>query len=466
MEGDPMGVALPEDALAEILRRLPPRSLATSRCVCKAWRSIVDGRRLLLPELLPHSVRGIFLEYNEASYPGFLSHPSMEPDDILGKLNFHRLRPDPYQWTYTHIEGHCNGLLLYRDRLGLQVANPATQWRARLPPPPETEREGGFVEPHLAFDPTESLHYEILLVPQTPLAEERDQPEPSKEWPASTWVLCLFSSRTGQWEQRAFLREGEAAGMASDEVLHRTSDSCSTYWHGMLFVQCNGGFTVMRISLSNNKYRVIKIPTDIEESEYYKLHLGRSREGLCCATFRDRTNLRVWILDDSCGTMEWALKHHIDLDQSLSRVMWHCGEKEGPWSLQDAINVEHYGQQDLNDVNMDEDHSNNSFVKSEVEWDSDNDNIGDNESEVVESYLPYVCFLGFHPYKEVIFLNLLSLRRAVAYHLNTSIVQDLGNIWPNDYDAGHARGIYKSFLYTPCLIADFPENKLEAHVAG
>ncbi|VAH19701.1 unnamed protein product [Triticum turgidum subsp. durum] len=221
-----------------------------------------------------------------------------------------------------------------------------------------------------------------------------------------------------------------------------------------------------RISLSNNKYRVIKMPTDIVESEYYELHLGRSREGICCATFRDRTILRVWILDDSCGTMEWALKHHIDLDQSLSRVMWHCGEKEGPWSLQDVINVEHYGQQDLNDVNMDEDHSNNSFVKSEVEWDSDNDNIGDNESEVVESYLPYVSFLGFHPYKEVIFLDLLSLRRAVAYHLNTSIVQDLGNIWPNDYHVGNAGGIKKSFLYTPCLIADFPVNKLKAHVEG
>ena len=59
------------------------------------------------------------------------------------------------------------------------------------------------------------------------------------------------------------------------------------------------------------------MPTDIEESDYDELHLGRSREGLCCATFRDRPNLRVWILDDSCGTMEWALKHHIYIDKSL-----------------------------------------------------------------------------------------------------------------------------------------------------
>ena len=74
--------------------------------------------------------------------------------------------------------------------------------------------------------------------------------------------------------------------------------------------------------------------------------------------------------------------------------------------------------------------------------------------------------LGFHPYNDIIFLN-LSLDRAVAYHLNTSKVQDLGKVRPDDYDVGLAGGITKSFLYTPCLVADFPESsKLEAHVEG
>ncbi|OEL29513.1 hypothetical protein BAE44_0009466, partial [Dichanthelium oligosanthes] len=59
----------------------------------------------------------------------------------------------------------------------------------------------------------------------------------------------------------------------------------------------------------------------------------------------------------------------------------------------------------------------------------------------------------------------LSLDRAVAYHLNTSIVQDLGKISPDSY-CGHAAYIKSSFVYTPCLMAEFPENKLEAHVGG
>ncbi|PVH31307.1 hypothetical protein PAHAL_9G108600 [Panicum hallii] len=213
--------------------------------------------------------------YNDLDYPAFLSHPSLEPE-VFGKLDFHR-DTDPYCWSWStaSVLGHCNGLLLYEDKRGLHVVNPATQRRALLPPPPPPpfgRRLWGFE--HLVFDPAESPHYNVLLVPEHPGNEEvsvdlwqKARDEPSVEWPASTWVLCVFSSCTGQWEERAFTREGEAAGMASDEVLQGDSfhQSCSAYWRGVFYVQCNGGVTVMRISLSNNKYELLRCQLRLEE---------------------------------------------------------------------------------------------------------------------------------------------------------------------------------------------------------
>ncbi|GJN02916.1 hypothetical protein PR202_ga20309 [Eleusine coracana subsp. coracana] len=282
MKGDPACLALPEDALAEFLRRLPPRSLAASRCVCKSWRAVIDARQLLQSELLPHSVRGIFFMCHDLDYPVFLAHPSIDPQ-IFGKLDFHR-DPDRLNLSYASVVGHCNGLLLYHDVRGLHVANPATQRRALLPPPPRFKKWLLRSLAHIVFDPAESLHYEVLLVPEVPRYEaidlEEQQQERDEEWPASTWVLCVFSSRTGQWEERAFVREGEAAGMASDKVMRRDDPlwySCSAYWHGALFVQCLGGSTVMRITLSNGKYQVLKMPLGIGGLEYYDVYLGLSK---------------------------------------------------------------------------------------------------------------------------------------------------------------------------------------------
>jgi hypothetical protein len=67
--------ALPDDALAGVFRALPLRSLAVVRCVCKAWRDIVDGRALLLPNLLPRSVRGVFINYIDHHRPHHFARP-------------------------------------------------------------------------------------------------------------------------------------------------------------------------------------------------------------------------------------------------------------------------------------------------------------------------------------------------------------------------------------------------------
>ena len=77
-----IGRELTDDLIADVLRRLPPRGVAVSRCVCRAWRDLVDARRLLRADLLPRSVGGIFMNYAALYLPGVLLPPHDGPLDL------------------------------------------------------------------------------------------------------------------------------------------------------------------------------------------------------------------------------------------------------------------------------------------------------------------------------------------------------------------------------------------------
>ncbi|GJN12046.1 hypothetical protein PR202_ga30289 [Eleusine coracana subsp. coracana] len=133
--------ALPDNALAGILRLLPPRSLAVSRCVCKAWLAIIDARALLLPHLLPHSIRGIFLNYVDYHRPHHFTRPSstspLFPKVVDGMLDFLPVETIEGVCDCWWVLDHCNGLLLCDFprimRRDLCVCNPATRRWTLLP---------------------------------------------------------------------------------------------------------------------------------------------------------------------------------------------------------------------------------------------------------------------------------------------------------------------------------------------
>ena len=121
-----------------------------------------------------------------------------------------------------------------------------------------------------------------------------------------------------------------------------------------------------------------------------------------------------------------------------------------PWTIADAYD-EHkistggacHGESETEDEEA-------SQEGGSMEWNSDDDGIidpADDENDYYNYYARYrVTFLGFHPYKEVVFLGMGN--SGVACHLDTGKVQDLGVLDPGCYN----RGPYESFVYTPCLM--------------
>jgi hypothetical protein len=275
-----MALPVPDDALADILRRLPPRSLAAARCICKPWRDLVDGRALLLPRLLPHSVHGVLINYIDHDLPHLFSRrrirsrstsspaASSGGGDIDGNLS--TVPKGDMDWWWWHVMDHCDSLLLCAVEWGnrLCVCNPAT-----LPPCPESPEpiRYGTGGAYLAFDPAAaSPHYEVLLVPglpEKPLPLPPPPPPPSPpappssfmggdddlyrlmEWPPSPYKVDVFSSRSARWEERAFVREGGETAATTTMVddmepwecpLEGPRQGYRVFWQGALYVHSRG----------------------------------------------------------------------------------------------------------------------------------------------------------------------------------------------------------------------------------
>uniref|UniRef100_K3ZMY3 Uncharacterized protein n=1 Tax=Setaria italica TaxID=4555 RepID=K3ZMY3_SETIT len=139
---------------------------------------------------------------------------------------------------------------------------------------------------------------------------------------------------------------------------------------------------------------------------------------------------------------EWVLKHDRDIFPILPNLNY---DKQ-------------YSDPEDNEAIVEE------KMEEKFEWDSDNDNVLEPGSRSKDSY---IVFLGFHPYKEVVFLS-DKFNRVLAYNWSISKLQDLGKLYPKFYiERDHQffhRLVSASFPYTPCWLGELPEKRnLEAH---
>lgn len=180
----------------------------------------------------------------------------------------------PKHGGWKTVLDHRNGLILYGSCTAgtvssatttMRVCNPATRRWTALPPRPT----GGNVVAYLVFDPTASLHYDVLCFPEEPdhaswpslgTNHNTDKVDHlgSVEWPPSSYTVQVFASKTGRWEDRRFVREGDTTftllDVWSDPWRPRSgrppysysSPRChGVYWREKFYLHCRGGF-IMR----------------------------------------------------------------------------------------------------------------------------------------------------------------------------------------------------------------------------
>jgi len=136
--------------------------------------------------------------------------------------------------------------------------------------------------------------------------------------------------------------------------------------------------------------------------------------------------------------MEWLLKHQSNIQHALESSEY-IQQDSGPWVFEDINYYTEYYHGDRNNEEPVPLQQSNKLTEHS-----------------------YVTLLGFHPFKEIVFLN-STMTRGVAYDLNSSKAQDLGNMLPKYYDsiAGHSGYIRTSFPYTPCWMEDPLPTRLD-----
>ncbi|TVU06974.1 hypothetical protein EJB05_47012, partial [Eragrostis curvula] len=210
-------------------------------------------------------------------------------------LSFLPKDPENDSWEVVDI---CNGLVLCLTQWGLYVCNPATRRWTLLPNYYTAASNGYNTCAYIAFDPIMSPHYEVFKIPEIPeppsVDKELDE-DPCRlmEWPPSPWIFKVLSPG------RPASGDSPRPEIGSAD-LDRATPCCVPQWCALC--------ALSRFSLSSDKYQVVNMPP-VDNSNAY---LGKSKNQVYFGVVAG-PHLRVWMLAESCGRMEWLLKYEADI---------------------------------------------------------------------------------------------------------------------------------------------------------
>ncbi|XBI41249.1 hypothetical protein VPH35_125729 [Triticum aestivum] len=180
---------LTHDLIAEILSRVPYKSLCIHKCVCPAWRDLIadPAHRKKVVQTLA----GFFYHITGEATPVKYADLSAFPWSSVPKTYPLLPQPPDKMGNFFSLEGSCNGLFLARIRAATpagtvryMVSNPATSEYTVLP---DSGSAGNICRAYLGFNSgvsTQEFHvFEFVL-----------------DWPDWTMTgVNIYSSKTGAW---------------------------------------------------------------------------------------------------------------------------------------------------------------------------------------------------------------------------------------------------------------------------
>ncbi|KAL6641798.1 hypothetical protein ACP70R_019979 [Stipagrostis hirtigluma subsp. patula] len=308
-----LAAVLPDDLVAEILARLPARSLCRFKCVSRAWRAVISDPAHRARFAQP--MAGIFFSRAYGGRPswGFagVSSPLPWVDTALSFL--------PHSCGEMELLDSCNGLLLLRcwspQPPFYVVCNPATSEWIALPQPSHAPGQYGYnaqlregintCQAALGFDPAVSSHFHVFQLVQK-----------ENYYHFEVAAVEIFSSETGRW----VLRE---SGWGDRECI--LFPDPLTYFNGFLFFPIIGN-AVASVDTKGQTWKV-SLVRNHKVNDYGCLFLSQGRLLYVVYSGSQKGILSIYALEDH-DSGEWSFKQSVNMldlfGPRTSQQGWEC----------------------------------------------------------------------------------------------------------------------------------------------
>ncbi|XP_058206873.1 F-box protein At5g07610-like isoform X1 [Rhododendron vialii] len=283
-----------EDLLTEILFLVPAKPLLKFKSVSKHWHSLISQPQfgsnhtcrnptsLLISGL--YFYRWINKERKSVSLHGHQGLPTLAFLDPVRK------------GTKSKVVDSCNGLLLFSngDKLDYFVCNPTTQRYIALPQHGGST-SSGFWEQFgacLAFDPSKSPYYKVVLISYHFSFEER----------SSFYLIYIYSSKTASWKEMRAI-----APLGGGSYQRRVFWNGAIHWMNSTYIHIR--FDIDAENLTGTP--MPKVPNILKEDKIQ--YFGECGGSLLLIQSREDSAMGFRILEMKKDCYRWIVKCKVNL---------------------------------------------------------------------------------------------------------------------------------------------------------
>lgn len=312
---------IPLDVCADILSKLPDKSLSRLKSVSKAWCNLCST---ITP--VAEACPGLLsLRHNPDETTTITIFSNLDDGQETGLLSANKISfPVPGRVDFLHS---CNGLLLLQapktakspNPIQLFVCNPFRQQLVALPSPPDINAKVGRKEADtvlvagLAFD-GEDKHYKVVLLYMVPSGRR---------------TLAVYDSRSRGWAASPVSKLKLAATgghPVKTELHHRLA---TLYWRGTLYWVFKKEFMLV-LHIKSKEAELVRLPVDgSKHIEYFWTCRGRVLGILSPAVKKQEVSYTVWALEGD-GGRGWEFWRRINVRprrKSQGSPVGYCDER-------------------------------------------------------------------------------------------------------------------------------------------